>query len=200
MTDEDLRARVSWWLERRLLLFRLWRAGRLFRRGKLSKEHYGAVAFRILLRLEGKMAPGEELRGRVFAAHTSYEPWDVLVGASAAEDGESAAALRKSLEKYGPWNQAGPWLRSAVRRPGWLATDVPLREAMKDILRFEWNEDVDQIAEEADLRMGPLNRLKFAYEDRVARSERYFPRTTERQVRLAFLILGALIGYVVGQL
>jgi len=73
-----------------------------------------------------------------------------------------------------------------------------------EVLRFEWNEEADRIAEEADLRMGPLNRLKFAHEDRAARNKRLFPVTTDRleKVVLAAVsaILGALIGYLIGQL
>ncbi len=161
------------------LMRRLKRAARLLRKGALTQEQYAAIAVDACVRLNRDALEGQPLTGREVSEFSHMgEGVEILWKGDVSE----------SLEKYGPWNAAGGWLKNELSPP----------QTLNDVLRdtIVWTEQADGLLEQALLRLRLLNRLKYRYERRHERNCKHFPHTTETLDRIWFLLIGTVIGII----
>lgn len=164
--------------QKRRLLGKLRTAARLLEAGEISGLHYAAVAVQIASRLGEDTAPGESLVGKRISAmfYLPGESFTVLK--------DAAGGLEEALSEFGPWNKATAWLYREFGR-GHASGE------------FVWDEEIQELLEEARLRLKLRTRLMFRTEEWLERNRKYFPRTTELLQKAVIAFGAAVVGSLV---
>lgn len=173
--DEDP-PRLDKKMEKRLLK-RLERAAKLARRRKISDLHQAAIGVDTVMRLYGDAGRGSEysIRGKRFSTFDiAGRGWATLMG-------RTDLLHEEAIDKYGDFT-------------GYIATlrDHQGRMRELDWAEVEWDEEMERILAEAELRLNGFNRLKFRIERWLEDQEEFFPHLA-RLSRTAAVAFGSAI-------
>lgn len=166
---------IAGWLRQRRLLRRLRRGARLLREGLLAPAEYAALAVRIGYDLQGKPLQ--------CGAEVNHFEFGIRLMDHTVTHAATSANIQRSLEVYGPYNEA-----------------VVTLEVGCGIDSGPWTSTHENLYQSARRKLNPLVRRALTFEGWYAEQRRLFPFLSDRVEKLLYWVAGLLIGFFVGRL